>query len=52
MIVHEAVIQFADFLAKLWRVHLFNDDMSRQEEKGNVGWYDVTTDNVRVVLGQ
>ncbi|MBD5532776.1 MAG: M56 family metallopeptidase [Lachnospiraceae bacterium] len=30
----------------------FNDDVSRQEEKGNVSWYDVTTDNVRAVLGQ
>ena len=30
----------------------FNDDISRQEEKGNVNWYDVTTDNVRAVLGQ
>ena len=30
----------------------FNDDMSRQEEKGNISWYDVTTDNVRAVLGQ
>ncbi|MBD5467945.1 MAG: M56 family metallopeptidase [Lachnospiraceae bacterium] len=30
----------------------FNDDVSRQEEKGNVNWYDVTTDNVRAVLGQ
>ena len=30
----------------------FNDDMSRQEEKGNVSWYDVTTENVRAVLGQ
>lgn len=30
----------------------FNDDMSRQEEKGNIRWYDVTTDNVRAVLRQ
>ncbi|MDE7239909.1 MAG: hypothetical protein K2N41_09400 [Lachnospiraceae bacterium] len=30
----------------------FNDDISRQEEKSNVSWYDVTTDNVRAVLGQ
>ena len=28
----------------------FSNDMSRQEEKGGVRWYDLTSDNVRVAL--